>query len=342
MSWSRNDIPDLTGRVAVVTGANSGLGLEVSRTLAGNGATVYLAVRNLAKGAAAVDDIKASIPAADLHLQELNLASLDSVRTAAAELRGRTATIDLLINNAGAMYTPRDRTDDGFGMQFGVNHLGHFAWTGLLIDRLLGTPGSRIATHSSVAHRGADGINIDALPDEPEDVGTLTNRLVFRNREAQVTNAAYGRSKLANLLFTYELQRRLTAAGASTIAVAAHPGLASTTLLQDIPGPAVLQPLIDRTINTVEEGALPILRAATDPSVLGGQFYGPSGPGGYVGDHPVLTTSTEVSYDADLQRDLWAKSEELTGVTFDGLIDATTRTITLTETSPGQLVGNPT
>jgi len=315
MSWSRNDIPDLTGRVAVVTGANSGLGLEVSRTLAGNGATVYLAVRNLAKGAAAVDDIKASIPAADLHLQELNLASLDSVRTAAAELRGRTATIDLLINNAGAMYTPRDRTDDGFGMQFGVNHLGHFAWTGLLIDRLLGTPGSRIATHSSVAHRGADGINIDALPDEPEDVGTLTNRLVFRNREAQVTNAAYGRSKLANLLFTYELQRRLHAAAVETQALAAHPGGSDTDLGRHIPGGRILAPLLRPMTQSAAMGALPTLRAATDPTATGGQYYGPDGfmeTRGY----PKVVESNDDSHNTANQQRLWEASERLTGITF--------------------------
>jgi len=273
MPWTASDIPDLTGRTAVVTGANSGLGLEASRTLAAKGATVYLAVRNPDKGATAIEDILREQPGADLHLQQVDLSSLDSIRTAAGELKDRVASIDLLLNNAAAMYTSRKKTADGF--------------------------------------------------DEPEELGSLSNRLVFRDREAQVTNAAYGRSKLANLLFTYELQRRLSAAGAKTIAVAAHPGLSPTTLLLDIPGVRLLQPIINRVFNSVDHAVLPILRAATDPGVLGGQFFAPSGRGGVAGDHAVIATSSELSYDTELQRGLWAKSEELTGVTFAGLAETT-------------------
>ncbi len=314
--WTAADIPDQSGRVAVVTGANSGLGLEATRELAGHGGSVVLAVRNLDRGKAAIDDIRTRWPAADLHLQQLDLASLDSIRTATNELRRRFDRIDLIINNAGAMYTDQQKTADGFGMQFGTNHLGHFAWTGLLIDRLLPVPGSRVVAVSSVAHTGAQEIDVDALPAEPEARGTLLNRLVFRSPTAQATNAAYGRSKLANLLFTYELQRRLTAAGAPTVAVAAHPGLVHTTLLHDIPGTRVLLPLMSWMTQDVEQGVLPILRAATDPAVLGGQYYGPDGFMGAVGRHPVVVTSSTASYDPVAQRRLWAVSEELTGVTY--------------------------
>ncbi|MGB5759087.1 MAG: oxidoreductase, partial [Acidimicrobiales bacterium] len=212
--WKADDIPDQTGRIAVVTGANSGLGLETARELARRGASVVLAVRNPDKGQAAVDDIRSDIPDADLRLLQLDLASLDSVRTAAEELRQTVDRIDLAINNAGVMYTPAMKTADGFEMQFGTNHLGHFAWTGLLLDRLLPVEGSRVVTVSSVGHRIRSRIDFDDLN---ADKGY--NRVV-----------AYGRSKLANLLFTYELQRRLDAAGAPTAALAAHPGGSDTEL----------------------------------------------------------------------------------------------------------------
>lgn len=314
--WTTTDIPDQTGRVVVVTGANSGLGLQTATTLAGKRASVVLAVRNLERGQAAIDSVRQQYPDADLQLQHLDLASLDSIRTAAEEMRERHDRVDLLVNNAGAMYTSRAKTADGFGIQFGTNHLGHFAWTGLLIDRLLDVPGSRVVTLSSVAHSGAPEIDFDALPAEPEQRGTLLNRLVFRSRAARATNVAYGRSKLANLLFTYELQRRLAFSGAPTIAVAAHPGLVHTTLLHDIPGTRVLLPLMRCMSKSVEQGVLPILRAATDPGVLGGQYYGPNGFMGATGDHPVVVTSSARSYDAEAQRRLWTVSEELTGITF--------------------------
>ena len=192
--WTEDDMPDQSGRVCVVTGANSGLGLETARALAAHGASVVLAVRNLDKGAEAVARIRAATPNADLSVQRLDLASLDSIRTAARELRDNTDRIDLLINNAGVMYTPRQKTTDGFELQFGTNHIGHFALTGLLLDRLLPVEGSRIVTVSSIAHRILSRIDFDDLQAQRR-----YNRI-----------AAYGRSKLANLLFTYELQRRLT------------------------------------------------------------------------------------------------------------------------------------
>src|SRR6201997_61361 len=203
--WTTADIPDQTGRTALITGANTGLGYETAAALAAKRAHVVLAVRNLDKGKEAADRIVAATPGASVAVQELDLTSLESVRAAADEVRSHHDTIDLLINNAGVMMTPKASTKDGFELQFGTNHLGHFAFTGLLLDRVLATPGSRVVTVSSVGHR-AGRIAFDDLQSE----------------KSYSRIGAYGQSKLANLLFTYELQRRLT--GTHTIAVAAHPG----------------------------------------------------------------------------------------------------------------------
>jgi NAD(P)-dependent dehydrogenase (short-subunit alcohol dehydrogenase family) len=299
--WTATDVPDQSGRVAVVTGANTGIGFEAAKVLAARGAAVVLAVRNLDKGKDAAARIGSTAPGADVSVQRLDLTSLDSVRAAAAELRSRYDTIDLLINNAGVMYTPKATTADGFELQFGTNHLGHFALTGLLLDRLLPVPGSRIVTISSVGHRIRARIHFDDLQ--------------LERRYGRV--AAYGQSKLANLLFTYELQRRLAAAGAPTIAVAAHPGGSNTELVRNSPAflrvlNTVLGPLIAQS---AEMGALPTLRAGTDPGVLGGQYYGPDGFQETRG-HPVLVGSSARSHDADTQRRLWTVSTDLTGVTF--------------------------
>jgi len=228
--WTSVDIPDQTGRIAVVTGANSGLGLETTRELARHGATVVMAVRNLEKGQSAMADIKGDQPDADLVLQQLDLASLTSIAESAAELRKRYERIDLLINNAGVMYTPRQKTADGFEMQFGTNHLGHFAWTGQLLDLATGVEGSRVVTVSSVGHRIRSRIDFDDLQAE----------------RGYSRVAAYGRSKLSNLLFTYELQRRLQDAGARTVALAAHPGGSDTELGRHIPGGRFLAPPVLR------------------------------------------------------------------------------------------------
>ncbi|MEX3657351.1 SDR family NAD(P)-dependent oxidoreductase [Mycolicibacterium fortuitum] len=296
--WTTANIPDQSGRTAVVTGANTGLGLETAKALAAKGSHVVLAVRNLTKGEAAVEWISRSVPAASLELQRLDLGSLGSVREAADEIRTKHETIDLLINNAGVMTPPRETTSDGFELQFGTNHLGHFALTGLLLDRLLPAVGSRIVTVSSIGHRFAPGIRFEDLQWERR-----YNRL-----------QAYGQSKLANLLFTYELQRRLI--GQHTSALAAHPGGSDTELARHLPG--VVQravPLLRPLFQEAAMGALPTLRAATDPAALGGQYYGPDGLGQQKG-HPKLVTSNERSYDIELQRRLWTVSEELTGVTF--------------------------
>jgi NAD(P)-dependent dehydrogenase (short-subunit alcohol dehydrogenase family) len=296
--WTIANIGDQTGRTAVITGANTGLGYETAAALAAKGANVVLAVRNLEKGKGAADLISRRTPGASVALQELDLTSLESVRAAADELRSKHDTIDLLINNAGVMMTPKSTTKDGFELQFGTNHLGHFAFTGLLLDRVLATPGSRVVTVSSTAHRFVRGIRFDDLQWE---------RDYSRAR-------AYGQSKLANLMFTYELQRRL--AGTNTIAAAAHPGGANTELTRNVPPliAAVTRPL-ERFMQAADMGALPTLRAATDPGVLGGQYFGPDGFAEQRG-YPKVVASTQASHDVDAQRRLWAVSEELTSVTF--------------------------
>jgi NAD(P)-dependent dehydrogenase (short-subunit alcohol dehydrogenase family) len=307
--WSGADIPDQRGRVVVVTGANTGIGYETAAALAFSGAHVVLAVRNLAKGNAALARIVAAKPEVDVTLQELDLSSLHSVRAAAAALRAAYPRIDLLINNAGVMWTPKQVTKDNFELQFGTNHLGHFALTGLLLDHLLPVRGSRVVTVSSLGHRLRAAIHFDDLQWERS-----YNRV-----------AAYGQAKLANLLFTYELQRRLAAqakgakaqAKGATIAVAAHPGGSNTELTRNLPAvfapvKAVFGPLL---FQSPEMGALPTLRAATDPAVRGGQYYGPDGFAEQRG-HPKLVQSSAQSHDEDLQRRLWSVSEELTGVSF--------------------------
>jgi NAD(P)-dependent dehydrogenase (short-subunit alcohol dehydrogenase family) len=299
--WTTADVPDQSGRVAVVTGANTGLGYHTAAALVETGAHVVLAVRNTEKGNHALARIAAAYPNADVTLQELDLGSLDSVRNAATALRKAYPRIDLLVNNAGVMWTPRQLTADGFEMQLGTNHLGHFALTGLLLDNLLPVRGSRVVTVSSSGHRFRAAIHFDDLQSEQH-----YDRF-----------AAYGQSKLANLLFTYELQRRLATQQKNTIAVAAHPGAASTELARN--APTLVKPLFAAVgpflFQNAAMGALPTLRAATDPGVEGGQYYGPDGLGEQRG-HPKLVSSSGQSHNEDLQRRLWAISEELTGVTY--------------------------
>jgi NAD(P)-dependent dehydrogenase (short-subunit alcohol dehydrogenase family) len=294
--WTTADIPDQTGRTAVITGANTGLGYETAAALAAKGAHVVLAVRNVEKGKAAAALIGSRNPGASVAIQELDLTSLDSIRAAADQLRSDHASIDLLINNAGVMMTPKSTTKDGFELQFGTNHLGHFALTNLLLDRVLAVPGSRIITVSSVGHRFARGIRFDDLQ--------------WERSYSRV--GAYGQAKLANLLFTYELQRRLQ--GTNTVAVAAHPGGSNTELTRNLPRwvDAATRPL-ELLMQNADMGALPTLRAATDPGVLGGQYYGPDGFGEQRG-YPKVVASSAASHDTEAQRRLWTVSEELTSV----------------------------
>jgi NAD(P)-dependent dehydrogenase (short-subunit alcohol dehydrogenase family) len=296
--WTSGDVPGQQGRLAVVTGANTGLGFEAARVLAARGASVVLAVRDIEKGKAAAARIAGTAPGANVMVQHLDLASLDSIRAAAAQLRAAHPRIDLLINNAGVMFPPKQTTGDGFELQFGTNHLGHFALTGLLLEQMLRVPGSRVVTVSSTAHRIGARINFDDLQSE---------RSYHRV-------GAYGQSKLANLMFSYELQRRLSgAATTTTVAVAAHPGLAATELARHTPAiAAFFYALVSQK---AAMGALPTLRAATDPGVLGGQYYGPGGLFGARG-YPELAKSSRQSHDTAIQRRLWTVSEELTAVTF--------------------------
>ena len=294
--WTSDDVPGQQGRLAVVTGANTGLGFETAQILAARGASVVLAVRDIEKGKRAAARIAGAAPGADVMVQPLDLASLDSIRAAAGELRANHPRIDLLINNAGVMFTPRQTTSDGFELQFGTNHLGHFALTGLLLEQMLPVPGSRVVTVSSIGHRIQARINFDDLQGE----------------RSYSRVGAYNQSKLANLMFTYELQRRLSGAG-TTIAVAAHPGLAATELSRYTP--AIVAFSYALVSQHAAMGALPVLRAATDPGVAGGQYYGPRGLFGTRG-YPELARSSRRSRDTAVQRRLWAVSEELTGVTF--------------------------
>lgn len=292
--WTTADMPDQTGRVAVVTGANTGVGLATARALAKAGATVVLACRDQARADAAAAETGGE-PVL------LDLGSLASVRAGAERVIAQHQRVDLLINNAGVMMTPRGRTQDGFELQIGINHLGHFALTGLLLPAMLAVPGSRIVTVSSNAHRVGE-INFDDL----------------NSRDRYRPVAAYAQSKLANLLFAYELQRRLAAAKALPISVAVHPGSARTELARDtarIMRWGLSSPLMSWMVQDSDQAALPSLRAATDPAVRGGDYYGPDGWNGFKG-HPVRTASAPRSHDAAAARRLWEKSERLTGVAY--------------------------
>ena len=294
--FNEASVPDQSGRTILVTGANTGIGYEAARVLAGRGARVLLGCRSTAKARDARERICALHPKAQVELLSLDLGNLQSVREAADEV-SREARLDLLINNAGIMVPPREETADGFESQFGVNHLGHFALTGLLLEKLLATPGSRVVTVSSGAHKWGE-IEFDDV-----------NATRSYNRQTR-----YGMSKLANLLFTFDLQRRLAAAGAETIAVACHPGVSETELSRNMPAwMKLLTPVFRLLSHPPPQGALPTLRAATDPQVEGGQYYGPAGLLEMSGP-PVLVEGNEASQDAQVARRLWDLSVEMTGV----------------------------
>ncbi len=300
MKWTAEDIPDLTGRRAVVTGANSGLGLVVAGELARAGAEVVLACRDRSRGEAAIAAIRAQGDGAAVELGILDLADLASVHAFAASLGG--GRLDLLVNNAGVMATPHRRTTDGFELQLATNHLGHFALTGLLLDRLVAAPAGRVVSVSSLLHRSGR-IDFDDLQSEQG----------FRPWRA------YSQSKLANLLFAFELDRRSRAAGLTLASVAAHPGYAATKLQSN--GPR--RPL-ERVALAVGNlllaqgaagGALPILRAACDPDVEGGAYHGPDGPGERRG-YPRPVAPSPAALDPEAATRLWRVSSELTGVSY--------------------------
>jgi NAD(P)-dependent dehydrogenase (short-subunit alcohol dehydrogenase family) len=300
MAWTAADIPDETGRTVVVTGANSGLGASIARELARAGATVIMAVRNMEKGERAAQDIRDRVPEATLELGQLDLADLASVREFAGQV---TEPVDLLINNAGVMAPPRRETKDGFESQFGSNHLGHFALTGLLLPRLLAASSPRVVTQSSGAHRIPGAVHFDDLQWEHG----------YNNWRA------YGQSKLANLMFAFELQRRAGAAGTALRSLAAHPGYARTNL--QFAAPPWYEQLVMRITNpligqSADMGALPALYAATAPDLPGGTFVG---PGGFMEQrgYPKVVTAAGKAYDEQAWRRLWEVSEELTGVSYD-------------------------
>lgn len=303
--WTANDIPDLTGKTAIVTGANSGLGYETALELAGHGARVILACRDLKKGDGALAQIQAAHGAADVELSELDLASLRSIRAFVERFASRHDRLDILCNNAGIMAIPRRETEDGFEMQIGTNHLGHFALTGLLLPSLAAAPAARIVNVSSLAHR-LGRIRFDDL----------------QSRRSYNRWLAYGQSKLANLLFTFDLQRRLDASTHPVLAVAAHPGYASTNLQLAAPkmeNSNLMGSLFALSNNifaqSAKMGALPSLRAATDPDVQGGDYYGPRGFMEGQG-LPKKVRANERARDRDTQRRFFDVSEELTGVRY--------------------------
>jgi len=300
--WTASDIPEQTGRVAVVTGANSGLGLITARELARAGAKVVIACRDTAKGDRAAAEIRAQVPGADLDVRALDLADLASVRGFVARLGGERDWVDLLINNAGVMAPPRRTTVDGFESQFGTNHLGHFALTGLMLPSLLAAPAPRVVTLSSGAHR------IGKM-----DFDDLQGERSYNNWRA------YGQSKLANLLFCFELDRRARAAGTKLMSLAAHPGYAATNL--QFAGPAAFYEKAIMTVTnkvlaqSAEMGALPTLYAATAPDLPGGAFIGPDGFMEQRG-YPHIVTATGRAYNEADWRRLWEISVQLTGVSY--------------------------
>ncbi len=300
MSWTESDVPDLTGSHYLVTGANSGIGFEATRMLAEAGATVTMACRSTKRAQEAVERIRMGPVDPDLLVEELDLASLESIRAFADCFED---TVDGLINNAGVMAIPRRETDDGFEMQFGVNHLGHFALTGLVLENLAET--ARIITVSSGIHERGE-IDFEDLQGE-----RLYNRW-----------DAYAQSKLANVLFAYELDRRLTAAESQWISVAVHPGYADTGLQQQ--GPEMEGSQVKATMMAVANklfaqsaamGALPTVYAATAPGITGGTYYGPGGLLNMRGP-PERQESAEQSYNRETAQRLWEISAELTGVEY--------------------------
>jgi NAD(P)-dependent dehydrogenase (short-subunit alcohol dehydrogenase family) len=301
-NFTDKDVPDLAGKTFFITGANTGIGFEAAKTFAGKGARVLLGCRNAEKGKDALARIADTYPGADVELVEIDLSDLASVRETAG-IVAQEPQLDVLVNNAGVMWNPKTITKDGFESQFGINHLGHFALTGLLLPKLEATPQSRIVTVSSNGHRLGNGdlfwedINAD---------------------EEYHPRKRYYASKLANLLFTYELDRRLQAKGSSTIAVAAHPGASDTELNRYVAGPMgvlmrLMTPLMRRFMNTAAEGAWPTELAATATGVEGGQYFGPGGRGELAGPAKQVDSSDAGKDPAKAKR-LWDLSIDMTGV----------------------------
>jgi NAD(P)-dependent dehydrogenase (short-subunit alcohol dehydrogenase family) len=300
--WTVDNIPDLSGKVIIVTGANCGLGFASSKEFARKGAKVIMACRSMEKGQAALNQIIKEIPNASAEVMWLDLARLKSIHQFAKEFKAKYNHLDVLLNNAGIMFTPYGKTEDGFEQQFGVNHLGHFALTGHLLDVLKKTSKSRVVNVSSSGHTMGE-MDFDDLMFENNGYGR---------------QKAYGRSKLANLLFTYELQRRFENAGINSISVAAHPGASNTNLSRHVNRIlyAILLIVAGPLTQIAARGALPQIRASVDPDLNGGEYYGPDGFNEMRG-FPVLVQSNAASHNIADAKKLWEVSEELTQIKYD-------------------------
>jgi len=305
--WTTERIPSQAGKTALITGANSGIGYQAALELARHGAHVLLGCRNEAKGQAALERLRREAPGASAEVVQLDMASLASIRAFAAAFLGRGIALDLLINNAGVMALPkRELTEDGFERQFGTNHLGHFALTGLLLPALLAAPAPRVVTVASLAHR--------------------TGKIEFDNLQRERGYEgwdAYNASKLANILFAKELDRRARAAHSRLLSVAVHPGVSTTSIFENGPGTTNLKAIMVKLLAPVlmqndEAGALPTLYAATSPAAHGGEYIGPDGFGELKGS-PVVVQPRPQALDVAVGERLWAVSEELTGVHYPAL-----------------------
>ncbi len=302
--WTEKDIPDLIEKVIIITGANNGIGFENVKQFTQKNATVIMACRNMDKGQKSLEKVKLKLPNAKIELMELDLASLESIKIFSKSFKQKYNRLDVLLNNAGIMMVPYRKTADGFESQVGTNHLGHFALTAQLYNLLRQNEGSRVVNVSSDAHKS----------------GKMDwNDFLFETNYGRIK--AYGRSKLANLLFTYEMDRRLRSKGVTILSVASHPGTARTNLSDHLFGPSkyVLKPIVFALIaQSAYKGSLPSARAATDPNVQSGQYYGPKGVfGTETRGWPTIVQSNERSHNMDDAKKLWDVSEKLTGIKFE-------------------------
>ncbi len=302
-NWTLDNMPDLLGKIIIVTGGNSGLGFEAVKAFANKNALVIMACRSITKGEEAKQKISEINSKADIRVMKLDLADLKSVRDFATDFKKQFNQLHVLLNNAGIMMVPYGLTKDGFENQMGTNHLGHFALTAQLLDLLKSTPKSRVVNVSSMAHKN----------------GVMdTENLLYEGAKDYSAIKAYGRSKLSNLLFNYELQRFFEKNKIDTIAVAAHPGVSDTNLFNHAAPKwlmSVLRPLFQFMIQPASMGALPEIRAAVDSNVKGGEYYGPDGKREMKG-YPIVVESSSASHNQDHARKLWEISEKLTSQSF--------------------------
>jgi NAD(P)-dependent dehydrogenase (short-subunit alcohol dehydrogenase family) len=304
VNWTKDNIPSQQGKTIVITGATSGIGLEAAKVLSEKGAKIILPVRNHEKGKNAEQEIKQRFKSADITLMKLDISDFDSVRLFADEFTKKYSKLDLLLNNAGIMWTPvKQLSKQGQELQFATNHLGHFLLTGLLLPLLKSTPNSRVVNQSSVLHKKTQGQNFEPT--------IYFDDLNFSKNFD--TKKAYAQSKLANLLFTYELDRRLKEANINAIAVASHPGYTATNLQKDAGFMMKLMNVL--MAQKVNMGSLPILRAATESNLKGGEFFGPTKMNELKG-YPEMVQSSETSHDKNLAKKLWEISEKITDVKY--------------------------